>query len=285
MGVVVSVAVSYKSSEENRKAQKEIEDEKGRREERKQDAELIKTLNDRLHEIIPRRYGDKPAEVSASYFQLAALYRDWETLAARSPLVEGQKESQQRNILKILFGVYEEEESLGHVEDDSKENQQKKPVKQPKSQADIRALNSVIQDIFPLVQNRNFDSSDTKSVSQKVENGIVFDLSYLDLRRLSFSNCNLEGARLVGAHLEGSNLIGTYLEGADLWNANLGGACFFNLVEYDDPEARQRVIDQLKTLRRFPSLGAFLSISGFDKDFVNQIFRASREYLAEKKKT
>lgn len=101
VGVVVSVVVSYKTGEENRLLQKQTE-------QQKLDAELIKSLNDRLHEIIARRYGDKPHEVSASYFQLAALYRDWETLADNSELVKSQKGSQQRNILKLLFGVHQE---------------------------------------------------------------------------------------------------------------------------------------------------------------------------------
>ncbi|SLE49773.1 Uncharacterised protein [Mycobacteroides abscessus subsp. bolletii] len=64
-GVVVSVAVTYKTGEENRLAQKEIE-------QQKLNAEIIKTLHERLHEIIPRRYSkDNVDEVSASFFQFA----------------------------------------------------------------------------------------------------------------------------------------------------------------------------------------------------------------------
>lgn len=343
VGVVVSVAVSYKSSEENRKAQKEIEDEKGRREERKQDAELIKTLNDRLHEIIPRRYGDKPAEVSASYFQLAALYRDWETLAARSPLVEGQKESQQRNILKILFGVYQEDEKEPNTpvadtevtESTSEESQQKTSGGKSRSQADIRTLNSVIQDIFPPVLQEKPGGGVAEAAIRKDGKYKVFDLSYLDLRGLDFRNRNLNGVIMVGAHMEGASFMdaylkynadirGAYLDGADLryaqveganldgaslkgarlfmtcldgaslvgvnleksylWGAHLEGARFFSLVEdKNNPEVRQRVINQLKIARSLPFPESQLYWAhGFDMGLAHQIFHAHQEYWAEK---
>lgn len=55
VGVVVSVAVSYRTGEEDRKLQQTLED-------RKNDAETIKALNDRLHEILPRRNSKKERE-------------------------------------------------------------------------------------------------------------------------------------------------------------------------------------------------------------------------------
>lgn len=234
VGVVVSVAVSYRTGEENRKAQKEIEYEKGEREERKQDAELIKNLNDRLHEIIPRRYGDKPKEVSASYFQLAALYKDWETLAATSPLIASQQDSQQRNILKILFGVHEEENErkssvigVEIIQASAENNQQKDFDRRQRNQADIRTLNSVIQDIFPSVEDKDPESNENNKIPQGDAKVKVFDLSYLDLRALDFTNRNLAGAILQGAHLEGSKLVNV-----DLRNAYLNGAYLTNDVYF-----------------------------------------------------
>lgn len=230
VGVVVSVAVSYKTGEENRLLQKQTE-------QQKLDAELIKSLNDRLHEIIARRYGDKPHEVSASYFQLAALYRDWETLADNSELVKSQKGSQQRNILKLLFGVY--------LESDEKNTSGEKNSSD-RSEVDIRTLNSVIQDIFPLFEEGADNESagaqkeETESKTPDGQQG-TFDLSYLDLRGLDLSRRDLRGANLIGARLAGAyswrahleranledaeleraNLIGAHLEGASLWGAHL----------------------------------------------------------------
>ncbi|ORC22217.1 hypothetical protein A7979_01690 [Rothia nasimurium] len=237
VGVVVSVVVSYRTGEENRLAQQKnlekqlqsqqahletqlehqraLEEEKGRREQQKLDAELIKNLNDRLHEIIPRRYGDKPEELSASYFQLAALYKDWKTLAETSPLIALQKESQQRNILKLLFGVYQE----------SGDGESSK-----RSEVDIRTLNSVIQDIFPSYQrNENedepADTQETDVDSEAREIGLTsFDLSYLDLRNLDLRGKDLRKANLVGAHLEAAKLQQSHLEEAKLNFAHLEGA-------------------------------------------------------------
>ncbi|WP_237243299.1 pentapeptide repeat-containing protein, partial [Rothia nasimurium] len=210
VGVVVSVAVSYKTGEENRLLQKQTE-------QQKLDAELIKSLNDRLHEIISRRYGGKPREVSASYFQLAALYRDWETLADNSELVKSQKGSQQRNILKLLFGVYQESDEK---------------ISSERSEVDVRTLNSVIQDIFPLFEERvdnESSSAQKEEIEPKTPDGQqgTFDLSYLDLRGLDLSSRELTKANLVRAHLEGANLVAAHLEGAYLMGAHLEGA---NLV-------------------------------------------------------
>lgn len=216
VGVVVSVAVSYQTGEENRLAQqenlrrqlehqREIEDERAQREQNKQDAEIIKSLNDRLHEILSRRYSENENERSATYFQLATLYQDWETLAVSSEIVGKQKNSQQRNILKILFGVPQKKD--GKLVDE-------------RTELEVRTLNSVIQDIFPEYKNNLEEERNTKKVSAKNE----FDLSYLDLRRLSFSKRDLIRVNLVGAHLEGAKLWGAYLEGADLRFASLAGA-------------------------------------------------------------
>ena len=209
VGVVVSVAVSYKTGEENRLLQKQTE-------QQKLDAELIKSLNDRLHEIIARRYSSKNAEgqeeisglVSASYFQLASLYKDWETLSTTSKLISQQKENQQRNILKLLFGVYQE----------SGDGESSK-----RSEVDIRTLNSIIQDIFPSYQANDEEESQNESETKETPQP-SFDLSYLDLRGLDISMRDLRKANLVGARLEGSNLMGVHLEKANLVGAHLEGA-------------------------------------------------------------
>lgn len=223
VGVVVSVTVSYQTGEENRLAQqenlrrqlehqREIEDERAQREQNKQDAEIIKSLNDRLHEILSRRYSKDENERSASYFQLATLYQDWETLAASSEVVKRQKNSQQRNILKILFGVPRKDE--GDLIDD-------------RTEQEVRTLNSVIQDIFPEFdenpENRTNDNSENELDREKFS----FDLGNLDLRKLSFSWRNLEHANLEGAHMEGSTLVGTYLVNANLTNAHLERTTFW----------------------------------------------------------
>lgn len=244
VGVIVSVAVSYKTGEENRLAQQEnlktqlesqqknletqlehqrtLEVEKGVREQQKLDAELIKNLNDRLHEVIARRYSsgddkDTSGLVSASYFQLASLYKDWETLSKTSDLIALQKESQQRNILKLLFGVYQ-----GSDEQNTSD----------RSEVDIRTLNSVIQDIFPSYQRNENENEDEPADTQETdvdsearEIGLTsFDLSYLDLRNLDLRGKDLRKANLVGAHLEAAKLQQSHLEEAKLNFAHLEGA-------------------------------------------------------------
>lgn len=233
VGVVISVAVTYKTGEENRLVQKVIE-------QQKLDAELIKNLNDRLHDIIPRRYGkDNADEVSASFFQLASLYKDWETLAATSSLVELQKNSQQRNILKLLFGVYQEPKTMsqdlrlkvheGESGEFIDQEQQQTATKEPfRSELDIRTLNSVIQDIFPKVQ-KNIRGSNKSQVQERntgetEDKKEAFDLSYLDLRGLNFSERGLSNANLQSTHLEGANLESAHLEDANLENAHLEDA-------------------------------------------------------------
>lgn len=357
VGVVVSVAVSYKSGEENRLAQeknlvtqlkaqqdnlktqlehqREIEDEKGRREERKQDAELIKTLNDRLHEIIPRRYGDKPSEVSASYFQLAALYRDWETLAASSNLVEGQKDIQQRNILKILFGIYQEDSS-------------------GRSEVGINSLDSIVSDLFPVrnivmpssagkVKKFDLRNLDLRFLNMSLKNlrGTFFD--YSNMANANFFKSDLSGSHFVGADLEnvnlsrarmnGSNLSDVNLRGADLRGASIEGtyirdsifcganlsfarlrgvdilrvdfedACLCN-VHFDDSnffdvnlknahfsspddflnsdDCRGELIERMKVSRVLPRKEELLKAKGLSEDFIDELFRAHKEYWAEK---
>lgn len=220
VGVVVSVAVTYKIGEENRLAQKWIE-------QQKLDADLIKNLNDRLHEIIPRRYGKQAEEVSASYFQLAALYKDWETLSATSSLVHAQKGSQQRNILKLLFGVYQEpkteansqrpevQEQDQSAEAVSRDSQKADTEARTRSELDILTLNSVIQDIFP----RNLDG---------IKNSIMFDLSYLDLSYLDFSHIDLSGSIFVGAFIKSGKFKNSRLEGVFLTGSTLKGSVFEN---------------------------------------------------------
>lgn len=206
VGVVVSVVVTYKTGEENRQAQeknlktqldyqREEEEKKRELEGKKQDSELIKNLNDRLHDIIERRYSEKPQERSASYFQLAALYQDWELLSKNSETIRTQRDSQQRNILKILFGAYQAEVT----------------EEQTRTDLEVQSLNSVIKDLFA----RPRESRNGRD---------AYDLTYLDLRSLDFLGSRLEGASLGGAHLEGANLRRAHLEGASLGGAHLEGA-------------------------------------------------------------
>ncbi|WP_237233357.1 pentapeptide repeat-containing protein, partial [Rothia nasisuis] len=253
VGVVVSVVVSYRTGEENRIAQQEnlktqlesqqrnletqlehqraLENDKGEREQQKLDAELIKNLNDRLHEVIARRYSsgddkDTSGLVSASYFQLASLYRDWETLSKTSDLIALQKESQQRNILKLLFGVYQESDEKNST---AKKNTSDEKNSSERSEVDIRTLNSVIQDIFPEVERKKNSvstSAQKEDVEYKTPDGQqgTFDLSYLDLRGLDLSRRDLRGANLIGARLERAYLVGADLAGANLGDAHLEGA-------------------------------------------------------------
>ncbi|MFW0182562.1 pentapeptide repeat-containing protein [Rothia sp. CCM 9417] len=212
VGVVVSVAVSYQTGEENRLAQqenlrrqlehqREIEDERAQREQNKQDAEIIKSLNDRMHEILSRRYSKDENERSASYFQLATLYQDWETLAASSEVVKRQKNSQQRNILKILFGVPQEKD--GELVDG-------------RTKLEETTLNSIIQDIFPVYQKSAIPINN--KFAENYSESRIFDLSFLDLRNLNFSYRDLGNSNLNCSHLEDSYLWGAYLK-----DANLGG--------------------------------------------------------------
>lgn len=234
VGVIMTVSINYRMGEENRLAQqwnletqlshqKALEDEKGEREQQRQDVEVIKNLNDRLHNIIERRYSKNPQERSASYFQLAALYRDWEVLSGFSTTIDRQRDSQQRNILKILFGVHQE--SL--------------PEGQKRVQIEIQALNSVIQSIFP----SRFDIKPGEKVP-------TYDLSFLDLHSLDFSNrffgknssfkgaymekvvlkgsilqyCNLNESNLDHANMAGVDLGYSHVQGSRLYHAKLNGA-------------------------------------------------------------
>lgn len=222
VGVVMTVSVNYRMGEESRlaqqknldnqlKHQRELENEKGEREQRKHDAELVKSLNDRLHNIIERRYSDDPQERSASYFQLVALYRDWEVLSEGSETIERQRDSQQRNILKILFGVY----------------QDPFPEKQERTQGEIQILNSIIKDMFP--HRPEFSTGEGGSEVSEDSVKIKFDLSFLDLSGLDFSYRDLRDVKLFNAHLEMSNLMG-----ADLSGVNLRGAYLTDDVNFID---------------------------------------------------
>lgn len=222
VGVVMTVSVNYRMGEENRlaqqknlddqlKHQRELENEKGEREQRKHDAELIKSLNDRLHDIIERRYSDDSQERSASYFQLAALYRDWEFLSDGSEIIKHQRDSQQRSILKILFGVY----------------QKPTPKKQKRTQDEIQTLNSIIKDIFPHCIEYATKEGWPGTSEDPVQ--IKFDLSFLNLCGLDFSYRDLRSVKLFNAHLERSNLMG-----ADLRGVNLRGAYLIDDVDFTD---------------------------------------------------
>lgn len=222
VGVVVSVAVSYKTGEENRLAQQNnlekqlqsqqthletqlehqraLEEEKGKREQQKLDAELIKNLNDRLHEIISRRYGNDSDEVSASYFQLASLYKDWETLSEKSSLIDGQKISQQSSIIKILFGTCLSAGSEGDDQDAKN-----------RSDREIRVLNSILNSILP---NRDDDR-----ISH-----VKFDFSYLNLNGLDFGNKDLRGSNFTGASMVKSRFSGTLLSESLFYEASLSCA-------------------------------------------------------------
>lgn len=197
-GAFVSVVVSYQISEENRKLQRELET-------KKQDAELIKTLNDRLHDILERRYSEDVDQKCASYFQLATLYKDWEALSESSALVENQKNNQQNGILRALFGVYLERSDL-------------------RSEQEQRVLNLVIKDIFPIYDNSELEEWDPDNIPECLGCSIDVsrDLSYLDLRELNLSNVCLNGSNLDFANLEGAVLSGSHMKGADLRGVRFG---------------------------------------------------------------
>lgn len=218
-------------------------------------------------------------------------------------MVESQKDSQQRNILKLLFGVYQEPKTGAQSRrlevQTEKQNgetvapylQQISTKKTSRSELDIRTLNSVIQDIFPVAQK---SISETKNQVQESSSGEakgkkeLFDLSYLDLSGLHFSalelsNANLqaahlEGAKLWDAHLEGAYLRGAHLEGAYLGGAHLEGAIFFDLSgSLLGSPTREQITNCLKVAKRLPEYEELLKVKGFDEALVDQIIQTHRD--------
>lgn len=287
VGVTASVVIAYRNGEETRKLESQ-----------KQDAELIKNLNDRLHEILPRRQGDNEGKRVASYYQLAALYKDWDNLAESSLLVEKQRANQQKYILKLFFGVVNN--------GDNSEN--------GRTDWENQTINSIIPDIFPAWSEENIDS----------EPETIFDLEGADLRKLNFSGmdfrkavlksvhledanlskahledailleAHLEGAYLTNANLEDAGLMFAHLEGADLTNANLDKAnlILVNLkgTKFHQPyldetldkgtKVRWRVVVQLSGAQ-YPYDSRLLEAHGFDQDLVDEIMEAHQKRKAE----
>lgn len=208
-------------------------------------------------------------------------------------MVESQKDSQQRNILKLLFGVYQEPKTGAQSRrlevQTEKQNgetvapylQQISTKKTSRSELDIRTLNSVIQDIFAVAQK---SISETKNQVQESSSGEakgkkeLFDLSYLDLSGLHFSALELSNANLQAAHLEGAKLWDAHLEGAYLGGAHLEGAIFFDLSgSLLGSPTREQITNCLKVAKRLPEYEELLKVKGFDEALVDQIIQTHRD--------
>lgn len=208
-------------------------------------------------------------------------------------MVESQKDSQQRNILKLLFGVYQEPKTGAQSRrlevQTEKQNgetvapylQQISTKKTSRSELDIRTLNSVIQDIFAVAQK---SISETKNQVQESSSGEakgkkeLFDLSYLDLSGLHFSALELSNANLQAAHLEGAKLWDAHLEGAYLRGAHLEGAIFFDLSgSLLGSPTREQITNCLKVAKRLPEYEELLKVKGFDGALVDQIIQTHRD--------
>ncbi|MFW0108900.1 pentapeptide repeat-containing protein [Rothia sp. P7181] len=225
VGLFASVAVNYQNHEENRKNESRIENEK-------RDHETIKALNERLHNILKNRNSEKEEELVSSYFQLAGLYKDWGLLGKDSNIIKKQRNTQQKYILKLIFGtVSQEDDSQSQEDDPNSENNIERSFRE------IATLNSVIADIFSKEMMKNAKESDF------VE---LLDLQYVNFSRLNFSkrilkngdfadayfiNANFAGADLTGSSFKNANLSDVNFAGADLTgssfkDANLSGAIF-----------------------------------------------------------
>ncbi|MFW0184545.1 pentapeptide repeat-containing protein [Rothia sp. CCM 9418] len=275
VGVLATVSVNYKNHEENRIAQaenieKQLEEQRKTREQQykteqeRRDNETIKDLNERLHEILKNRHSTDENLRASSYFQLAALYKDWGLLGENSEIIEAQRKVQQKNILKLIFGTVSQTE----------EQEEKKSVR---SFIEITTLNSVIADIFPKV-------SDTDEYKESFE---LFDLQYADLSGLNFDGVffpkesNLSHADLTHATLRSANLTCVNFSGATLrdvvflyskceyanfqdvcfqyaklWNVNLQNSCLWDAL-------CQNVDFQNADLQYADARGADFSFSDF----------------------
>ncbi|MFW0180693.1 pentapeptide repeat-containing protein [Rothia sp. P5766] len=238
VGVVISMVVSYQNGAEARALDNQ-----------KHDAELIESLNERLHQIIPRRQGADQGERIASYYQLAALYKDWENFAISSELVENRRKEQQKYILKIFFGSIHgglaERDSEVYIYQNSLEKNfcgsgkfcipwnRQKPIFY-RSNWENKTINSISRDIFDEVEEDGKGKLGWKTES--VESGyshknLIWHFDWLDfsninllrrdLRLARFAEANLSGAHLYCVDLGGSNLRGANLDGAHLGRASL----------------------------------------------------------------
>lgn len=321
VGVVVSMIVSYRNGEETRKLEIQRQKKESQRHEdnrameaRKQDAELIKTLNDRLHEVVPRRQGDDEGQRVASYYQLAALYKDWDNLAESSELVEKQRTNQQKYILKLFFGVVK---GQGKQKRSGNKRARNKIFASTRTDWEIQTINSIIPDIFPAWSEENKDIEPEVIFELEGADLRELELYGLDLRRAKFSGANFEGsflneshfenASFIGAHLEGAKLGGAHFEGANLAGSHLGGASlamahleksilfsadlegsilmgahfskaqfFITTQNIDLKVLYPDVIKQL-SVANYLDAGRLLEADGFDQELVDEIMAAYRK--------
>ncbi|MFW0121215.1 pentapeptide repeat-containing protein [Rothia sp. CCM 9419] len=226
VGVFATVAVNYQNHEENRKNESRIETDK-------RDYETIKALNERLHNILKNRNSEKEEELVSSYFQLAGLYKDWGLLGKNSNIIKKQRNTQQKYILKLIFGTVSQKDDPKSQKDDPK-SQKDDPKSQkddPKSQKDdpsrvnntersfreIATLNSVIADLFSKEMMENGKESDF------IE---LLDLQYVNFSGLNFSKRILKNGNFSGADFTEANFAGADLTGSSFKDANLSGAIF-----------------------------------------------------------
>ncbi|MFW0178963.1 pentapeptide repeat-containing protein [Rothia sp. P7208] len=199
IGAFATLAVNYENHEQNR------------------NIITVKDLNERLHEILKNRHNSEDNNARASsYFQLAGLYKDWGLLGENSEIIKKQRNTQQKYILKLIFGTVPQ-----------KEQEQKKSTR---SLLEITTLNSVIADIFPRVSDtdehkKSFESFDLQyaDLSGLTFDGVFFP-KYSNLSHADLTRANLQNAYLQNAYLQHAYLQHAKLQEADLWGANLQNA-------------------------------------------------------------
>lgn len=215
-GVITAAYIAYKNGEFQRNQQREVEDQRHDRElanqrqvrdieDQKHDREIIKELNERFHKIIPNRTNSEVQLRIASYFELTALYKDWDRLAQSSTFIESSRQDQQLFILKVLFAP------PSKASEHTKDTEDTAPIRTP---AEIQALDYVIRSIIPTVD----------------EPQRVFDFAGTDLSRLDLSGRNLNSAIFRNANLIGTNFSASDLTGADFSEAKLFEANFHKSI-------------------------------------------------------
>ncbi|MFW0109756.1 pentapeptide repeat-containing protein [Rothia sp. P13129] len=211
---LLTLIVNYKTNEKKHKNDLKIENDK-------RDYETIKALNERLHNILENRNSKEEKVRASSYFQLAGLHKDWELLGKNSEIIKKQRATQQKYILKLIFGASLKEKKH---ENNNRQGSLQYPFrskdKVSRSFLEIRNLNSVIVDIFP---KRTEDSKSIKGENDDLASLDLFDFKYMNFSKLDFSERSLKNIDFSGADFSGAILTGTDLSGSSYESANLRG--------------------------------------------------------------
>lgn len=170
----------------------------------KRDREIIQNLNQRYSEIISRMssggepQGDITKDNSFNFLALVALYKDWDTLSANSPVVSRQKDVQQNFIFKTIFNS-------------------------ELSKQEGKYAQSAIDEILPSTGDKSEVSIDTSNAF----------FSYLKIRDKNFDGFNFEGSSIMNVEFINCTFINTNFKFSDSINHIIFENCVLKKSNFD----------------------------------------------------